>query len=79
MKAINYTGDTGDVVFYMYLVDDPRECVMTLNFSIDRARINTKNTERYIRCIEERRVDDDMRQHFVKELFKAIKKECKLN
>ncbi len=79
MKALNYFDDAGNLIFYMYLVDDPREYVMTLNFSIDRALISTKNTERYIRCIEERRVDDDMRQHFVKELFKAIKKECKLN
>lgn len=76
MKAINYFDESGNLVFYMYLVDDPRECTMTLNFSIDRSLISTNNTERYIRCIEERLVKDDLRQYFVEKLFNSINKEC---
>ncbi len=78
MKAINYFDDAGNLVFYMYLVDDARDCTMTLKFSIDSNKIITKNTERYIRCIEERRVKDDLRQHFIAKLFECIRKECNL-
>lgn len=78
MKAINYYDDSGNLVFYMYLVDDARDCTMTLKFSIDSEKIITKNTERYIRCIEERLVKDDLRQHFIDKLFESIRKECNL-
>lgn len=77
MKAINYLDENGIPVFHMYLNDDPRNCVMTLNFSIDRALISTKNTERIIACIEERRAEG-LRDHFVEKLFDYIRKECKL-
>ena len=76
MKAINFKDNAGNVLFYMYLVDDPSKCTMTLNFSIDRRLISTVNTERIISCIEERLVPDDLRQEFVDDLFKRIKKEC---
>ena len=79
MKAINYFDDAGCLVFNMYLFDDPFKSTMSLRFSIDRTLISTENTERYIRCIEERIVDDSMRQYFVKRLFECIKNECKLS
>ena len=78
MKAINYFDDAGNFVFYMYLVDDARDCTMTLKFSIDSKMIITKNTERYIRCIEERKVQADLREHFIEKLFECIRKECNL-
>ena len=78
MKAINYYDDDRNLVFFMYLVDDARDCTMTLKFSIDSEKIITKNTERYINCIEERLVSDDLRQHFVDKLFECIRKECHL-
>ncbi|MBL0342900.1 MAG: hypothetical protein IPP71_19715 [Bacteroidetes bacterium] len=78
MKAINYFDDAGNLVFYMYLIDDTRDCTMTLKFSIDSKMIITKNTERYIRCIEERKVQADLREHFIEKLFECIRKECNL-
>ncbi len=78
MKAINYYDDDRNLVFFMYLVDDARDCTMTLKFSIDSKMIITKNTERYIRCIEERSVLPDLREHFIEKLFECIRKECKL-
>lgn len=76
MKAINFNDSDGNLVFYMYLVDDPRKRSMTLNFSIDRELISTVNTERIIYCIEERLVSEDFRQSYVNELFKLINDEC---
>ena len=76
MKAINYFYDVGNLVFYVFLVDDPHECTMTLNFSIDRALICTKNTEQYIACIEERLVKEPLHQHFIDKLVECIRKEC---
>lgn len=78
MKAINYYDDAGNLVFYIYLLDDARDCTMTLKFSIDSKQIITKNTERYIRCIEERKVQADLREHFIEKLFECIRKECNL-
>lgn len=62
----------GDALFYIYLIDNPEECVMTLYCSIDRQLISNKDTERMIGCIEERIVKEPYRSEFIERLFKYI-------
>jgi hypothetical protein len=78
MKALNYYDEAGNLVFYMFLVDDPLECTMKFHCSIERSLISTKNSERYIACLEERVVQEPIRQHFVDKLIECIRKECNL-
>jgi len=53
--------DQGDALFYIYLNDNPEECVMKLHCSIDRNIIANKDTERMIGCLEERVVKEPFR------------------
>lgn len=66
--------DQGDALFYIYLIDNPEECVMSLHCSIERQIISNKDTERMIRCIEERVVKEPFRTEFIHRLFSYIKK-----
>ena len=65
--------DFGNKLFYIYLTDNPEECVMNLNCSIDRKLISNKDTERMIACIEERLVKEPFRTEFINKLFKYIR------
>lgn len=73
-NKIYCTNDQGDALFYIYLIDNPEECVMNLHSSIDRNIISNKDTERMINCIQERKVVEPLRSHFIEKLFKYIRK-----
>ena len=72
-NKIYCTNDQGDALFYIYLIDNPEECVMTLYCSIDRQLISNRDTERMIGCIEERIVKEPYRSEFIERLFKYIR------
>lgn len=66
--------DHGEALFYVYLIDNPEECVMSLHCSIERQIISNKDTERMIGCLEERVVKEPFRSEFIQRLFIYIKK-----
>jgi len=65
--------DQGEALFYVYLIDNPEECVMSLHCSIERQIISNKDTERMIGCLEERVVKEPFRSEFIERLFKYIR------
>ena len=67
------TNDQGEPLFYIYLIDNQEECVMTLHCSIDRNLINNKDTVRMINCIQERKVVELLRSELTQKLFKYIR------
>jgi hypothetical protein len=73
-NKIYCTNDQGDALLYIEIIDDPLECTMTLQCSIDRQLISNRDTERMIGCIEERVVTEPYRREFIERLFKYIKK-----
>ena len=73
-NKIYCTNNQGDPLFYIYLIDNQEECVMTLHCSIDRNLINNKDTVRMINCIQERKVVEPLRSEFVEKLFNYIRK-----
>ncbi len=72
-NKIYCTNDQGDSLFYIEIIDDPLECTMTLQCSIDRQSISNRDTERMIGCIEERVVKEPYRSEFIERLFVYIK------
>ena len=67
------TNDQGDALFYIYLIDNPEECVMTLHCSINQNIIANEDTDRMINCLQERKVVEPLRSHFIEKLFKYIR------
>lgn len=68
-NKIYCTNDNGDALFYIEIKDDPLECTMSLQCSIDRKVISNKDTERMIGCMEERVVTEPYRSEFIERLF----------
>ena len=73
-NKIYCTDGRGHMLFYIYLIDKPEECVMNLNCSINRSIIFNKDTERMINCLQERKVVEPLRSEFIEKLFQYIMK-----
>jgi hypothetical protein len=73
-KRIFCTNKNGRDLFYMDVHDYPELNSIWLQFSMGRMSISNTDTERLMRCIEERLVPDELRNEFIKYLFEAIKK-----
>lgn len=69
---IFYKNPAGRDLFFIDIYDIPDMESMWVRFSMGREAVLTIDTERIIRCIEERLVNDKLRSFFVSELFKHI-------